>query len=100
MSYKNVFNRRLHVGNFSRAENVIPGLGRFQPLRFRRWINISPGVWVNLSKTGASVSAGVPGATVNANKRGKRATLGVPGTGISARTETCGWGKIFKFLGL
>ena len=55
-------------------------------LRFRRSIRILPGVRVNLSKSGASVSVGGPGASVNIGKRGVTRTIGIPGTGISDRT--------------
>lgn len=51
--------------------------------RFRKSFKIAPGVRVNLSKRGASVSAGKPGATVNVSSKGTRATVGLPGTGIS-----------------
>ena len=55
-------------------------------LRFRRSIRILPGIRVNLSKSGASVSVGGRGATVNVSKRGVTRTVGIPGTGISDRT--------------
>ena len=51
--------------------------------RFRRSIRLLPGVRVNLSKSGSSLSVGRRGATVNFSKRGTRATVGIPGTGIS-----------------
>jgi Protein of unknown function (DUF4236) len=51
--------------------------------RFRRSIRLLPGLRVNLSKSGTSVSLGGHGATVNVSKRGTRATVGLPGTGIS-----------------
>ncbi len=50
--------------------------------RFQRRLKLLPGIWVNLSKSGASLSAGVPGMTVNS--RGI-ATAGIPGTGLSYR---------------
>jgi len=56
--------------------------------RFRKRIKLFPGVWVNLSKTGASVSAGVPGATVNMGHGKTRATVGLPGTGLSYSTTS------------
>lgn len=52
-------------------------------LRFRRRVRLAPGLRLNLSKRGASVSVGEHGATLNVGRRGKRATVGLPGTGIS-----------------
>ena len=52
-------------------------------IRFRKRIKLLPGLWVNLSKSGASVSAGVKGFTVNSRRGKTRTTVGLPGTGIS-----------------
>jgi len=60
--------------------------------RFRRSITLFPGVRVNLSKRGLSLSAGVPGATLNFSSRGTALTLGLPGTGLSYRTRLTGFG--------
>lgn len=55
-------------------------------LRFQKRIKILPGVYINLSKSGASASLGGHGATVNVGTSGKRmVTLGIPGTGLSYR---------------
>jgi hypothetical protein len=62
-------------------------------LRFRRRITIAPGIWINLSKRGASVSAGQPGATVNIGKNGVTRTIGIPGTGISDRSTVTASGE-------
>lgn len=51
--------------------------------RFRRSVRLFPGVRVNFSLSGVSVSAGVPGAMVNIGPRGSRVTVGLPNTGIS-----------------
>lgn len=51
-------------------------------LRFRRRVKIMPGLRLNLSRRGGSLSVGGPGATLNLG-RGKRMTVGIPGTGIS-----------------
>ncbi|NNM56304.1 DUF4236 domain-containing protein [Acidocella sp.] len=51
--------------------------------RFRKRFKIAPGIRVNLSKSGASLSVGKPGSTVNFGKRGERVTTGIPGTGLS-----------------
>ncbi len=51
--------------------------------RFRRRINIFPGLSLNVGKTGVSVSAGVKGAKITLGKHGVRKTIGLPGTGLS-----------------
>jgi hypothetical protein len=53
------------------------------PIRFRRSFNIFPGVKVNVSKGGFSISVGKRGATLNFSKRGVRQTVGIPGSGLS-----------------
>ena len=56
-----------------------------QPMgfRFRKSIKLFPGLRLNLSKSGVSMSVGAPGATLNLSQRGARTTLGIPGTGVS-----------------
>jgi hypothetical protein len=51
--------------------------------RFRKSVKLFPGVRVNFSKGGGSLSVGGPGATVNFSSRGTRTTFGLPGTGLS-----------------
>lgn len=51
--------------------------------RFRRSLRIAPGVRLNVSKTGSSVSFGGRGATLNVSRRGTRTTIGLPGSGLS-----------------
>jgi hypothetical protein len=51
--------------------------------RFRRSIGLFPGVRLNLSKSGASVSLGVRGARHTLGLKGSRTTVGLPGTGLS-----------------
>ena len=58
-------------------------------LRFYRRIRIAPGLRINLSKRGASVSAGGRGHWLTFGPRGERATVGLPGTGLSY-TENLG----------
>lgn len=58
--------------------------------RFRRSIKIAPGVRVNLSKSGGSLSVGERGATLNAGKRGVYTTIGYPGIGLSYRQRVGG----------
>jgi tetratricopeptide (TPR) repeat protein len=50
--------------------------------RFFRRIKLAPGVTLNLSKSGGSLSFGPRGAKVTIGPRGQRATVGIPGTGI------------------
>ena len=50
--------------------------------RFFKRIKIFPGLTLNLSKTGASLSAGVRGAHVTVGSKGVRQTVGLPGTGL------------------
>lgn len=52
-------------------------------IRFRRTFTIFPGVKVNVSKGGISLSVGKRGATLNFSKRGVRQTVGIPGSGLS-----------------
>jgi len=60
-------------------------------LRFQKKIRILPGIYLNLSKSGLSVSAGGHGATVNVGTSGRKtATIGVPGTGLSYRAPLNG----------
>jgi hypothetical protein len=55
-------------------------------LRFQKHISLFPGVRLNLSRSGMSVSIGIPGASINfGGKAGTSMTLGLPGTGISYR---------------
>lgn len=57
------------------------------PFRFRRSVRLFPGVRLNLSKSGMSVSVGGPGATLNLSRRGHSVTVGLPGTGLSYRHQ-------------
>jgi hypothetical protein len=50
--------------------------------RFFKRVKILPGLTLNLSKTGASLSAGVRGAHVTVGSKGVRKTVGLPGTGL------------------
>ena len=56
-------------------------------IRFRKTKKILPGVKLNLSKSGVSVTAGVKGASINIGKNGVYRNLGIPGTGISKRDK-------------
>lgn len=62
-------------------------------LRFYRRVHVLPGVRVNLSMRGASVSFGHRGAWYTMGANGRRtATLGWPGTGLRYTTTTTGGG--------
>ena len=51
--------------------------------RFRRTLRIVPGVRLNFSGSGASVSLGPRGLHFTIGQRGTRTTVGLPGSGIS-----------------
>jgi len=55
--------------------------------KFRKRINIAPGVRLNVSKSGVSSTFGVKGASVNMGKDGAFLNTGLPGTGIYDRTK-------------
>ena len=59
---------------------------------FRR-IRVAPGIRVNLSKGGFSLSGGVRGARVTVGRRGVRGTIGAPGTGMSYIATSGGGGS-------
>jgi len=50
--------------------------------RFYRRVSIFPGLSVNLSKSGPSLTVGMRGAHVTMGRTGVRKTVGIPGTGI------------------
>lgn len=58
--------------------------------RFWRRTKIAPGVTLNLSKSGGSLSFGPRGAKFTIGPRGKRATVGIPGTGLFYTTTLPG----------
>jgi len=51
--------------------------------RFRKTISLGKFFRINVSKTGASLSAGRPGATINVRKDHVAGTVGIPGGGLS-----------------
>jgi len=53
------------------------------PIRFRRSFTLFPGVKVNVSKGGTSITVGKRGFHLNFSKRGVKETVGLPGSGIS-----------------
>ena len=52
-------------------------------MRFYRRIRILPGIWLNFSKTGISITVGQRGFRITGSKDGVRGTIGLPGTGLS-----------------
>lgn len=62
-------------------------------LYFRKSIKIAPGLRLNFSKRGTSVSIGPRGAKLNIGKSGTYITTGIPGTGIYSRTKISGGSK-------
>jgi hypothetical protein len=59
--------------------------------RFFKSIKVLPGVRVNLSKTGLSVTLGSRGATLNIGRTGVSTAVGLPGSGISFREKIFKW---------
>jgi len=53
--------------------------------RFSRRVSILPGLRLNLSGSGVSLSAVVRGAHINLGPRGLYGSAGIPGTGLSCR---------------
>lgn len=53
--------------------------------RFRRSIRLFPGLRLNLSKSGVSMTAGIRGLSVTTGKRGTYMNAGLPGTGLYSR---------------
>lgn len=60
------------------------GKSVFGNTKFRKRMNLAPGVSANFGKTGGSVSVGPRGCKTTFGKNGVRATVGMPGTGFSA----------------
>ena len=58
--------------------------------RFRRSIRLFPGLRLNLSKSGLSMTAGIRGLSVTTGKRGTYMNAGIPGTGIYNRQRIDG----------
>jgi uncharacterized protein DUF4236 len=62
-------------------------------LRFRKKVKLAPGLALNFSKGGVSLSVGGRGNSVNFGKRGVKQTVGLPGTGISF-SQNHPWSKM------
>jgi tetratricopeptide (TPR) repeat protein len=63
--------------------------------RFWRRFKIAPGITLNLSKSGGSLSFGPRGAKFTIGRKGPRTSLGIPGTGLFY-TKTYGSGNKSK----
>ena len=50
--------------------------------RFYRRVHLCPGLSMNLSKSGPSLTFGVRGAHLTVGRTGVRKTIGLPGTGL------------------
>lgn len=59
-------------------------------MRYRKRINLSKGLGLNLSKSGISFSLGVKGASVTVGKSGVYQNIGLPGTGLYSRNKISG----------
>ncbi len=57
-------------------------------LRLFRRVRLAPGLTLNLTTRGASLSAGVRGAHVTVGRTGIRRTVGIPGTGVFYTSHT------------
>ncbi len=55
--------------------------------RFRKSIQIIPGLKLNIGKNGVSTTIGMRGLSVTSGKKGQYINLGIPGTGISYREK-------------
>jgi hypothetical protein len=56
--------------------------------RFYRRLRIAPGLSVNLSRSGPSLSVGVRGAHLTVGRKGVTRTVGLPGTGMFFTSRT------------
>lgn len=55
--------------------------------KFRKRVKVAPGVKVNLTNSGTSVTVGGKGGSVNVGKKGVYGNVGIPGTGIYNRKK-------------
>lgn len=56
-------------------------------IRFRKYISLAPGVRINLTGSGVSLTTGPRGGSVNIGSRGVYGNAGLPGTGIYTRSR-------------
>ena len=62
--------------------------------RFYRGVTLLPGLRLNFSKRGPSLSVGRRGLSLNLSPSGVRTTVGIPGSGISYRSPTLKWDSL------
>jgi hypothetical protein len=60
--------------------------------RFRKWVKVIPGLYLNFSRKGISTTVGPRGLSLNFNSTGTYLNTGIPGTGFSNRTRLTGGG--------
>ncbi len=61
-------------------------------MRFQKRLTLFPGLRLNFSLRGVSLTAGPRGASVNIGPSGSYLNVGLPGTGLSSRTRLSGQG--------
>lgn len=59
-------------------------------IRFRKRAKIAPGVNLNFTQSGTSVTVGGKGGSINIGKNGIYGNAGIPGTGIYTREKISG----------
>lgn len=59
-------------------------------IRFKKSIQVLPGLKLNISKSGISTTIGPKGASVNVGKNGTYINTGIPGTGVYMREKISG----------
>jgi hypothetical protein len=64
------------------AREILRGILAVGNFRFYRRVHIFPGLSINLSKSGPSVTVGIRGAHLTLGHQGVTRTVGLPGTGI------------------
>lgn len=60
---------------------------------FRKRIRLFKGVYINIGKSGVSLSLGEGGCTTNINSQGVKSTFGIKGTGIRYETKRSKGGR-------
>ena len=76
-----------------------PSVSSMGFFRFRKTIPLGKFFRINVSKTGASLSAGRPGATINVRKDRVDGTVGIPGSGLSYKERLSNRGCASVFVG-
>ena len=67
--------------------------------RFHKAFSLIPGIKLNMSKSGPSISVGGKGFTYNVGAKGTRTTASIPGSGMSYTTrKSMGGGSVNKYV--